>query len=323
MLRPGRPEVLELFKTPAPQIGAAEVLVAVELAGVNFADINARRATYAGRGVAFQRGLGLEVYGRVAEAGPDATGFAAGDRVTGFCRSPGYAELAACDHRLLWRVPDGLPDTQAAAVPMAGQTAFHLLYSAARLSQGESVLVTAAAGGVGSAAIQVARCLGAGLVVGAAGSAERAARTRDMGADAAIDYSRGQISDVLEQAAGTRAVDVALDAVGGSVRADALDCLAPFGRLIQYGNSSGSAEELPDARSLRDRLVSVGGMRLAQIRSTSPETLRASGDQLLTWLRQRLLHMQVSAVLPLGQAAEAHRRLESRQVIGKLLLAVG
>jgi NADPH:quinone reductase len=320
--QPGGPEVLELVSAPEPAIGSSEVLVAVELAGVNFADVNTRRATYAGRGVAFQRGLGLEVYGRVAAAGPEVTGFPAGTRVAGFCSSPGYAELATCDQRLLWRIPEDLPDTAAASLLMAGQTAYHALHSAARLGQGERVLVTAAAGGVGTAAVQVARCLGAGLVVGAAGSAERADRALSHGADAALDYSGGGLEDSLERAVGTRVVDVVLDAVGGAVRAEALDCLAPFGRLIQYGNSAGGKEDLPDARSLRDRLISVGGLRLAQLRSEFPEALRASGDLVLDWAREGLLHMPVAGVLPLSEAAEAHRRLESREVIGKLLLKV-
>jgi NADPH2:quinone reductase len=322
MREPGGPEVLELATAEPPETGPTEVLVAVELAAVNFADVNARRATYAGRGIAFQRGLGLEVYGRVAETGVQVSGFQPGDRVAGFCRTDGYAELAACDQRLLWRVPDDIPDEQAAAFAIVGQTAYHLLHSAARLRDGDSVLITAAAGGVGTAAVQVARLLGAGLIVAAASSAERARRALPLGADAAISYYAPEdLKGNLAAAVGTPTVAVALDAVGGAVRAQALDCLAPFGRLIQYGNSSGGAEHLPDARSLRDRLVSVGGVRLAEVRSGAPELLRDSGDRLLGWLGQGRLRLPIAAVLPLADAAEAHRRLESRQVVGKLLLA--
>ena len=321
MRQPGGPEVLELATAEPPETGPAEVLVAVELAAVNFGDVNARRATYASRGVAFQSGLGLEVYGRVAETGARVSGFQPGDRVAGFCRTGGYAELAACDQRLLWRVPDDIPDEQAAAFPIVGQTAYHLLHSAARLRDGDDVLITAAAGGVGTAAVQVARLLGAGLIVAAASSVQRARRALPLGADAAISYSPGALKDNLADATGTQTVAVALDAVGGTVRAQALDCLAPFSRLIHYGNSSGDPEHLPDARSLRDRLVSVGGVRLAQVRSAAPELLRDSGDRLLGWLREGRLTLPIAAVLPLADAAEAHRRLESRQVVGKLLLA--
>jgi len=321
MRQPGGPEVLELADAEPPETGATEVLVAVELAAVNFGDVNARRAVYASRGVAFQSGLGLEVYGRVAETGARVSGFQPGDRVAGFCRTGGYAELAACDQRLLWRVPDDIPDEQAAAFPIVGQTAYHLLHSAARLRDGDDVLITAAAGGVGTAAVQVARLLGAGLIVAAASSVPRARRALPLGADAAISYSPGELKDNLADATGTKTVAVALDAVGGTVRAQALDCLAPFSRLIHYGNSSGGPEHLPDARSLRDRLVSVGGVRLAQVRSAAPELLRDSGDRLLDWLREGRLTLPIAAVLPLADAAEAHRRLESRQVVGKLLLA--
>ena len=289
MRQPGAPEVLELATAEPPETGPAEVLVAVELAAVNFGDVNARRATYASRGVAFQSGLGLEVYGRVAETGARVSGFQPGDRVAGFCRTGGYAELAACDQRLLWRVPDDIPDEQAAAFPIVGQTAYHLLHSAARLRDGDDVLITAAAGGVGTAAVQVARLLRAGLIVAAASSVQRARRALPLGADAAISYSPGALKDNLADATGTQTVAVALDAVGGTVRAQALDCLAPFSRLIHYGNSSGDPELLPDARSLRDRLVSVGGVRLAQVRSAAPELLRDSGDRLLGWLREEPL----------------------------------
>jgi NADPH2:quinone reductase len=318
---PGDAGVLALDDVPAPLPAADEVQIGVRLAGVNFADVNARRGTY-GAGQPFTpRGFGLEALGEVLAVGADVHGLEVGQRVTGFCTSPGYAQVAVAHQDLVWAVPDGVGDEQAAAVPVVGCTAFHLLRSSGRLRAGERVLITAAAGGVGTTAVQLARLLGAGLVVGAAGSADRAAAAVKAGADAGIDYSAGSLVEGLRAHTGQSAVDVVLDGVGGRVRQEALDCLAVFGRLVQFGNSSGEPETLPSARWLRERNVGLEGFHLSALRAHHRPVLSESMSALLTWLAAGELRVPVSDVLPLDRAAEAHRLLESRQVSGKLLLA--
>jgi NADPH:quinone reductase len=316
----GGVEVLAVVDVPEPAPAADEVLIRVRYAGVNFADVNARRGTYGGAGGL--RGLGLEVLGEVVAVGVAVRGLAPGRRVAGFSRGPAYAELAVAHQDLVWPVPDEVPDEQAAAFPVVGCTALHLLRSAARLQPGERVLITAAAGGVGTTAIQLARLEGAGLVVGAAGSADRAEVAVRAGADAGIDYSAGPLDAGLLAAVGPGGVDVVLDGVGGRLRKEALDCLGPFGRLVHFGNSSGTPEDLPSAREQRERNLAVVGFHLAALRAQHRELVASAAAAVLDRLRAGSLRIAVADVLPLAEAAEAHRRLESRQVTGKLLLAV-
>lgn len=318
---PGDSGVLVLAEVPEPDPAADEVQIGVRLAGVNFADVNARRGTYLAGQPFTPRGFGLEVLGEIRAVGADVRGLEAGQRVTGFCASPGYAEVAVAHQDLVWAVPEDVDDEQAAAVPVVGSTAFHLLRSSGRLRAGERVLITAAAGGVGTTAVQLAKLLGAGLVVGAAGSADRAATAVKAGADIGIDYSAGSLTEGLRAHTGDSNVDVVLDGVGGRVRQEALDCLALFGRLVHFGNSSGEPETLPSARWLRERNLGLEGFHLQALRAGHREALAESMSALLAWLARGELRVPVSDVLPLDRAAEAHRLLESRRVSGKLLLA--
>jgi NADPH2:quinone reductase len=317
----GGPEVLEPVDVPVPQPGPDEVQIAVGLAGVNFADVNARRGTYLAGPATPARGLGLDVYGHVRAVGAEVEHLRVGQRVAGFAGTPGYAEVVVSPARLVWPVPDDVDDETAAAFPVVGHTAYHLLVSAGRLRPAETVLVTAAAGGVGLAAIQLARLLGAGTVVAAAGSAERAAAGVAVGADLAVDYSAGPLAEQLDRA-GVGEVALALDAVGGAVRRSALDCLGLFGRLVHFGNSGGEPESFPAPRELRERGIGVIGLHLNQLRRSAPDRLAGSAEAVLAWLGAGRLRLPVAGVLPLDRAAEAHRLLESRRVTGKLLLAV-
>jgi NADPH2:quinone reductase len=307
----GGPEVLKVVEVAVPEPGPDDVQVAVRFAGVNFADVNARRGTYLGPD-APPRGLGLDFCGEVVAAGPNVRDLRPGARVAGFATTPGYAEVVVTPAALVWPVPDGVPDQTAAAFPVVGHTAYHLLATAAKLEPGESVLVTAAAGGVGTTVVQVAGLLGAGRVIAAAGSAARAA---EAGADVSVPYSRVRADEI-------GLVAIALDGVGGAVRRAALGCLGLFGRLVHFGNSSGEPEDLPPLRELRERELAVCGLHLQRLRRERPDLLADSARVLLGWLESGQLRIPVAQVLPLDRAAEAHRKLESRQVKGKLLLAV-
>jgi NADPH2:quinone reductase len=314
---PGGPDVLHLVDVDVPEPGPDDVQVAVRLAGVNFADVNARRGTYGG--ATGPRGLGLDLCGEVLAVGANVVDLKVGQRVAGFAGTPGYAEVVVTPARLVWAVPDGVSDEAAAAFPVVGHTAYHLLVSSARLRQGESVLVTAAAGGVGLTAIQVAKLLGAGTVLAAAGSRARAQEGVAVGADVALDYSAGPLVDQLGATGG---VAIVLDGVGGAVRRAALDCVGLFGRLVHFGNSSGEPEELPSLRQLRERELGIAGLHLNTLRGKASELLADSADAVLGWLADGRLSIPVADVLPLDRAADAHRMLESRQVRGKLLLSV-
>jgi NADPH:quinone reductase len=312
--RAGGPEVLAVHRVERPAIGPEEVLVAVRLAGVNFADVNARRGTYGRRGGAY--GLGRDVLGEVASVGARVHGLRPGQRVAGFSASPAYAEYARANQSLLWPVPDAVSDEQAAALPTVGQTAYHLLTTAGRMLSGESVLVTASAGGVGSVAVRLAALLGAGRVVAAAGSSERAREALSRGADEAVAYH-----ELSHRPGSVGPVDLALDGVGASVRRAVLDHVVPFGRLVHFGNSSGEPEELPAPRQQRERGLGSIGFHLEVLRRDHPLVLTESAELLFALIAEGQLSIPVQQVLPLGRAADAHRLLESRRVRGKLLLS--
>jgi NADPH2:quinone reductase len=319
----GGPEVLTMLEVEVPVPGPGQVLVKGDLAAVNFADINARRGTYrADKTGLFHVDLGLEIYGHVAALGEGVTRFEPGQRVAGFSLSGAYAEYVLADQGLIWLVPDGVSDEQAAAFPTVGQTAFHLLTSAARLLIGESVMITAAGGGVGSTAIQVARLLGAGPVLAVAGSSQGAFLAHRLGADFTLDTSDQGLEDAMAALEGISKVDIVLDGVGGELRQQALRCLSPFGRMVQFGNSSGVIEELPPLREMREHCIGVFGFHLGLMRSERKEALMRSATQLLEWLSMGRLNIAIDGILPLSRVAEAHTRLENRQVRGKLLLSV-
>jgi NADPH2:quinone reductase len=318
---PGGPDVLRTADVAVPEPGPDDVQIAVRLAAVNFADVNARRGTYRRPGADRPYGLGLDLCGEVSAVGANVRHLAVGRRVAGFAATPAYAEFAVAPADLVWPVPAEVGDEAAAAFPVVGHTAYHLLATAARVRAGESVLVTAAAGGVGATAIQVARLLGAGTVIGAAGSPARAAAAVATGADAGVDYSAG-LAGGLRAAAGAAGVDVVLDGVGGAVRRDAFDCLGLFGRLVHFGNASAEQEVLPAPRTLREREAGVIGFHLQGLRDRRRDLLAESARALFAWMADGRLTIPIAGVLPLSRAAEAHRRLESRGVGGKLLLSV-
>lgn len=318
--RPGGPAELCLEDVDDPLPGPGDLVVRVELAGVNYADVNARRGVYAADPGVFPLTPGLEVYGTVTAVGADVSTWRTGDPVAGFTRA-GYAELAVVPQRLAYRVPEGVPPAQAAAFPVTGLTAYHLLTSSARPRPDDWLLVTAAAGGVGTALVRQARLLGHDRLLVAAGSPERLDYARRLGAVDGIDYAAADLTAGVLRATDGHGVDVAFDAVGGAVRESCLRALAPFGRLVQYGNACADRERLPEPRELRRRNIAVVGFHLGTLRDNLPGLLADGARRLLSWLRQGELEFTVADILPLADGAHAHRLLEARAVTGKLLLA--
>lgn len=323
---PGEPDVLELREVPRPEPGPGEILVKTRLAAVNFADVNRRRGTHADvTGGSFPLIPGLETMGTIARLGSGVSGYAIGQRVAAFARggsAGSYCEYVVAPAEVALAIPDAVSDEQAAAFPIVGLTAYHLLASVARSRPEDFVLITAAAGGVGTSAIQIGRLLGLARILAAAGSPGRSAHAVALGATHGIDYSKVDLGAAAMAATGGRGVDVVIDAVGGTVRARAYACLAPLGRLVHYGNASGSPEEMPSELEQRSRLIGTSGFSIKALRRARPDLIRASAERILGWMVEGRLRIEVQEVLPLAAAAEAHRRLESRRVTGKLLLRV-
>jgi NADPH:quinone reductase-like Zn-dependent oxidoreductase len=298
----GGPEVLELVDVPRPVPGPTEVLVRVAAAGVNPVDWKTR----ARGGVLGQPPftVGWDVAGVVEEVGGGVTRFAPGDRVFGMPRFPGeaaaYAEYVTSPSRQLARVPEGLSDAEAAALPLAGLTAWQALVETAGVSEGMRVLVLGAAGGVGHLAVQIAKARGA-YVLGTARQAKHGFLA-DLGADDAIDYT----TEDLAERAGT--VDVVFDLVGGETAIPVIPALRDGGILVVAPSFSG----LGPLREAAGGRVRVTGILV--------EPDRLGLEALAALVADRKLRPHVERTFPLAQAAQAHRLGEQGRTLGKLVL---
>jgi len=226
----GEPDVLKLEETPDPTPQPGQVVVRVRAAGVNFADTRFRRGTYFVR-PRFPQIPGMELAGEVSALGEGVAAFKIGDRVMGL-GAGAYAELAPARVDDLVAIPDGLDFATAAALPVQGITAHHLLGLAGRLAKGERVLVHAAAGGVGTLAVQLAKRFGAAQVIATASSAEKLDLARSLGADVGIDYTTTDVVAAVKDATGGAGVDIVLEILGGQAALERnLKCLGSFGRM--------------------------------------------------------------------------------------------
>jgi NADPH:quinone reductase-like Zn-dependent oxidoreductase len=299
----GGPEVLELVEVPRPEPAPTEVLVRVAAAGVNPVDWKVRaRGGFLGE-PPFT--VGWDVAGVVEELGRGVTRFAPGDRVFGMPRFPreaaAYAEYVTAPSRQLARIPDGLGDVEAAALPLAGLTAWQALVETAGVGPDSRVLVLAAAGGVGHVAVQIAKARRA-HVIGTA-RAEKHAFLASLGADEAVDYTTGPLAGRVDK------IDVVLDLVGGEAAADALSTLHDEGTFVTV---TGAADEL--------RGQAAGRVRLEGI-LVEPD--RLGMEELADLVAAGVLRPHVSATFPLADAARAHEAIETGRTVGKLVLTVG
>src|ERR687890_348097 len=254
----GGPEVMDIVDLPDPVPGEGQQLYEVSSAGVNFADTHQIENSY----------LAAQQLPLVPGAEFVGTPVGGGQRVVGLLDGGGYAEKAVAHDFLTWPVPDGVSDEQALAVVLQGATAWHLLRTSAHLAEGESVVVIAGAGGVGSLAVQLARRWGAGRVIATASSAEKRALAEELGADATVDPALAEddprgFTAALREANGGRPVDVVLEMTGGNVFAGSLSALAPFGRLVTYGMAARQETPSLPPGALMQRSRAVIGFWLA------------------------------------------------------------
>jgi NADPH:quinone reductase len=310
----GGPEVLEVSDVPDPVPGDDQLLVRVARAGVNFGDTHQRENQYvAEREVPFV--LGGEVAGQVVH---DGHGFAAGDRVVGLLETGGYAELAAVPAAQAWTIPEGLEPDVALALLIQGLTAWHLLRTSAHLAEGESVVVHSAAGGVGGLAVQLAKAFGAGRVIATAGSEQRRAQAVELGADVAVDPDAEDLTGALVEANKGAPVDVVLETAGGRVFEQSLQALAPFGRLVAYGNSTREKVRTSNAALLKTSRAIVG-FWLYHCLERRDMTEGPLAD-LFERAARGEVRPQLGETYPLGDVRRAHEDLAGRRTSGKLLL---
>jgi NADPH:quinone reductase len=311
----GGPEVLRVEDLPLPEPGPRQVRVRIEAAGVNFIDVYQRTGAYPGK---LPRPLGLEGAGVVEALGPDVAGVAVGDRVawTGVPGSYATHNLVPVDK--LVPLPAGVDARAGAAAMLQGMTAHYLVHDSYPLGAGDSCLVHAAAGGVGLLLCQMGRRLGA-RVIGTVSSAEKAELARAAGATDTILYTVEDFAVEVKRLTGDRRVQVVYDSVGRDTFAKSLDCLAPRGRLILYGQSSGPVGPFdPQLLNSKGSLF-LQRPNLAHHTLTRDELLRRAGA-VLEQVALGQLKLRIGATFPLEAAAEAHRALEARRTTGKVLL---
>lgn len=304
----GGPEVLETVELDDPVAGPGELLVDVELAGVNFADTHQRRNEYlAVADLPFVPGS--EVVGTVAGTGRRVAAMTGG--------RGGYAEKALVPEAMAFDLPEGLGAHEALGLLIQGLTAWHLLRTSARIEPGDSVVVHAAAGGTGSLAVQLAREFGAGTVVATASTAEKRELALSLGADAAIDSAPEGLAERIVDAAGGQ-VDVVLDAIGGEVFDQSMEALAPFGRMVTYGVSGGKTNTV-NTRALMKESRTVAGFWLAHCYGR-PELLGPPLAECFDLAASGRLKPLLGGSYPLDRAAEAQEDLASRRTTGKLVI---
>jgi len=306
----GGPDVLEPAELPAPRPAAGESLIRVALAGVNFADTHRRDGAYIG---ATELPLvpGSEVVGTLERTG---------ERVLAYCGSGGYAEYACARDELIFAIPPAIDDATALALLVQGCTAWHLFATAAPPRPRDAVVVHSAAGGTGSLALQLAREFGAGRVIATASSEGKLELARELGADVAIPgRAEGLTGRLLEANAGAP-VDLVLDAAGGEIFDASRAALAPFGRIVVYGISSHSPNELRSSRLLRSSHT-VAGFWLHHALER-PQMLRDALAELFARVAAGALAVRIGGVYALADAARAHADIAGRGTTGKLLLDV-
>ncbi|WP_026584680.1 quinone oxidoreductase family protein [Bacillus sp. J33] len=313
----GKPNVLRMIEIDIPKIRRDQVLIKVEKTSVNYADVKTRQ----GQGVRAKLPVipGLDAAGVIVEKGAEATKFQVGDRVIAFPSEGSYAEYVSADENLTFAIPDEVDFDTAAACPTVSFLSYKLLAEIARLEQGESVLIHSASGGVGTTAIQMAKILGAGKVIGTVGSEAKVQVALEAGADHVIVYEKEDFAGEVNALTGGKGTNIILDSLAGSITQQSFRCLADYGRLIQFGNSSGEAGIIK-TNDLHKSCRSALGYSLGSTRKKRPETLGKTAEQVMRYLKEGALNIKVGHRFPLDQAAAAHELIESRLSTGKILL---
>lgn len=315
----GGPEVLDLVDLPDPTPGPGQVLVRQTAIGVNYIDTYHRSGLYP---LKLPSGLGMEGAGEVIAAGTGVDRFRPGDRVA-FASGPigAYAELHLVDAARAVRIPDGVDDRTAAAALLKGMTAEFLLLRCRPVAAGETVLIHAAAGGVGQIMVQWAKALGA-RVIATAGSPAKAARARDLGADEVILYGEADVAAEVRRITGGAGVPVAFDSVGAATFEGTLASLSRRGVFVSFGNASGPPPAVEPARLMRMGSLFFTRPTLADYVATT-EDLDASAAAVFQRIASGDITIEVGQTFPLSQARAAHQALEARQTVGSTLLIPG
>lgn len=315
----GAPEVMKYISIDDPALKSNQVLIRTVATSVNFADIKARYGNSGGNNPPFIPGL--DVAGVIDEIGNEVERFKVGQRVIAFPSGGSYAEYVVANESLTFAIPDDLNFEVAAACPIVSFTAYKLIADVGRLIHGETILIHAAAGGVGTTATQLAKILGASCVIGTVGNESKIQTALEAGCDHVICYGSEDFSVKVNNITNGRGVDVILDSIAGSISEKSLQCLARYGRLVHFGNSSGEVGHF-QTNDLHSSCRSVLGFSLGTTRKERPYLLRDIADHVVDYLSDGRLKIKIGHRFQLEEAVAAHRLVENRKSVGKVLLNV-
>jgi NADPH2:quinone reductase len=310
----GGDDQIEIVELPDPMAGPGEVVVRVGAGGLNYADVMQRLGLYPG-GPTPPYIAGMEAAGIVESHGPGVNNAPpVGSRVVALGRGA-HAELFSTDARACFLLPQNMSFVEGAAFPVQYLTAYHTLVTLAHATAGETVLIHAAAGGVGTAAIQIAKLLGL-RVVATASTAEKREKIIELGADVAVGYD--EFEDASRELTGGRGPDICLESIGGEVFRRSLAIIPALGRLVVFGAASKEAQPI-DTLKLFFRSQSILGFHLSGIMGR-PDLMVSSLTTLLTWIGTGKLKIQIGHTFPLAEIRRAHELIASRQSYGKIVL---
>jgi NADPH2:quinone reductase len=303
----GGPEVMEYLDLPEPQIKSGEELITVTAIGINYADTHQTENSYLSK-QELPLVPGIEVVGTTAD----------GRRVLAPAGSGGYAQLAAVNQRAMIEIPTGVSDQQALCMLVQGSTAWHILKTVGHLNPGETVVIHAAAGGVGTIAIQLAKMWGA-KVIASTSSPEKAELAKKLGADVTIDANAEDLAAVMLEANGGKKVNLILEMVGGKTFDASLEVLAPFGRVVTYGMAARTPPSSINPAVLMGGSKTITGFWLSHCFGRK-ELMNDVINELFQLVVAGKLHPVIGATFPLSKAADAHRAMLARQTTGKIAL---
>jgi NADPH:quinone reductase len=318
----GGPEVLTWDEVPEPAPGPGELLVRVGAFAVNWADLLERAGRYPGAPEP-PYVMGHDLAGVVEAHGAGVSGPPVGTRVFGVLPAGGAAaDLVAAPQTQFYVTPDLLSEAESAGAAGPYLTADAALVTMGRLEKGQDILVQAAAGAFGSAAVQLARAYGAGRIIATAGTPEKAERAREWGADIVVDYTTEDFVEVVRRVTEGRGVDLVVESVGGEVLERSFDCLRPGGHLVSVGASSGSSTRRFRLQTLFELGVTVSGFTLGRWISESPELVAASADRVLPLFTEGAVRPVVDRVFPAAEVAAAHEYLAARRSVGRTVVSM-
>lgn len=318
---PGGPDVLQPVSMPVPQPNSGQVLVKVAAAGVNRPDVQQRMGAYPPPKDASPL-PGLEIAGEVVAVGPEVTRWRVGDKLCALTNGGGYAEYCLAEETAALPIPAGLDMIRAGAVPETYFTVWHNVFERGRLAAGEWFLVHGGSSGIGTTAIQLAKAFGA-KVLATAGSEEKCEAMRKLGCDRAINYKTEDFVAVAKEATGGAGINLILDMVGGDYTDRNLVAAAEDGRIVQIATLGGAEVKLNIGRIMVKRLTLTGSTLRPRTRAVKAGMARALEEKVWPLFAQGKLQVVMDSTFPLAKAAEAHRRLETSQHVGKIVLTTG